>query len=453
MGQSALSIIVLAAGAGTRMRSALPKVLHRIGGAPMLQHVLATAAAARPSATVVVTGHGAMEVEAAARRIDAGVQLARQEEPRGTADAVRAAADALAGAAGDTLVLYGDAPLIQAETLMEMQAARAAGADIVVLGFEAADPTGYGRLILGEDGTLSRIVEEREADAETRAVRLCNSGVLIAGTETLFDLIAAVRDDNAKKEFYLTDIIEIGASHGLRTQVVICPEAETLGVNSRADLAVAEAAFQARVRDAMLAAGVTLTAPETVFFAHDTAIGEDAVIGPHVVFGPGVQVARGAEIRAFCHLEHCAIAEGATVGPFARFRGGADIGRDAKIGNFVEIKGSDIGQGAKIGHLSYVGDATVGEEANIGAGTITCNYDGVFKHRTEIGARAFIGSNSALVAPVRVGEEAMTGSGSVITQDVPDGDLAIARGRQSNKPGLARRLMARLRAMKQGKAG
>ncbi|MEO1000482.1 MAG: bifunctional UDP-N-acetylglucosamine diphosphorylase/glucosamine-1-phosphate N-acetyltransferase GlmU [Pseudomonadota bacterium] len=443
-----LSIIILAAGAGTRMLSDRAKVLHEVAGAPMLAHTLATARALAPGAVTLVTGHGGAEVAAAALALDPEVRIAEQTERLGTAHAVLAAG---AQAPGGAIVLYADTPLVTAETLSRMRAERAAGADVVVLGFEAVDPTGYGRLILDAAGGLARIVEEKDADAAERAVTLCNSGVVAADAALLRELCAATGNDNAKGEFYLTEIVGLARDRGLTAAVVTCAEAETLGVNSRTDLAAAEAAFQERARAEALAAGVTLQAPETVHFAFDTVIGRDATVEPYVVFGPGVTVETGARIRAFTHLEDCHIATGASVGPHARLRGGAEVGNDARIGNFVEIKGSEIGEGAKIGHLTYVGDATVGDGANLGAGTVTCNYDGVSKHRTEIGERAFIGSSTMLVAPVRVGAEAMTGSGSVITMDVEDGALAIGRGRQVTKPGLARKLMARLRAAKEGR--
>jgi bifunctional UDP-N-acetylglucosamine pyrophosphorylase/glucosamine-1-phosphate N-acetyltransferase len=322
---------------------------------------------------------------------------------------------------------------------------------VVVLGFEAADPGGYGRLVLEDDGALAAIVEAREARPQELAIRLCNSGVIAADRATLFDLLAAVRDDNAKGEFYLTDIVGLARGRGLGAAVITCPEAETLGVNSRADLAAAEAAFQARARSAAMENGATLTDPGSVFFALDTVVGRDVTIGPNVVFGPEVTVESGARIEAFCHLEGCHVSRGATVGPFARLRPGAELAEDVRVGNFVEVKNAILDEGAKVNHLSYIGDAHVGARANVGAGTITCNYDGVFKHRTEIGAGAFIGSNTALVAPVRVGAGALVAAGSAITADVPDGALALARGRQANKEGLGMRLMERLRALKTAK--
>ena len=440
------SLVILAAGQGTRMQSDLPKVLHKVAGAPLLHHAMLAGAAIEPARTVIVAGHGADLVEAAAREIDPEAQVVLQPEQLGTAHAVAQAAPALAGFAGDVIVLYGDTPFIRPETLAAMLAARR-DHGVVVLGFEAADPARYGRLIM--DGKrLERIVEYKDASEAERAITLVNSGVVCADAATLMGLIEAVGNDNAAGEYYLTDIVEIARARGLSATAVTCDEAETLGVNSRADLARAEAAWQAGARARALADGVTLQAPETVHFSLDTVVGRDATVEPFVVFGPEVTVETGAQIRAFSHLEGCHVSAGAIVGPYARLRPGAELAENVHVGNFVEIKNAQIGEGAKVNHLSYVGDASIGAATNIGAGTITCNYDGVFKHRTEIGARAFIGSNTMLVAPVRVGDEALTASGSVITGDVPDGALAVARGRQSNKPGLARKMMARLRELK-----
>jgi bifunctional UDP-N-acetylglucosamine pyrophosphorylase/glucosamine-1-phosphate N-acetyltransferase len=399
-----------------------------------------------PESTVLVVGHGAEAVAAAAREIDPDLHVSVQEEQLGTAHAVLCAAEALEGAGGDTVVLFADTPFIRPETLDAMKTARASH-DIVVLGFEAADPSRYGRLVTEGDALL-RIVEFKDATPEEREIRLCNSGVVMADTALLFRLARAVGNDNAAGEYYLTDIVGAARAEGLSATVVTCDEAETLGVNSRADLAAAEAAFQARRRAEALAEGVTLVAPETVFFAFDTWIGRDAVIEPNVVFGPGVTVETGARIRAFSHLEGCHVGAGATVGPFARLRPGAELSNDAHIGNFVEIKNAQIGEGTKVNHLSYIGDASVGDGTNVGAGTITCNYDGVSKHRTEIGKRVFIGSDTMLVAPVSIGDDAMTATGSVITRDVPAGDLAISRVPQDNKSGYAVRLFGKLKAAK-----
>ncbi|WP_095589932.1 bifunctional UDP-N-acetylglucosamine diphosphorylase/glucosamine-1-phosphate N-acetyltransferase GlmU [Actibacterium ureilyticum] len=440
------ALIVLAAGQGTRMNSDLPKVLHPIAGAPLLVHALDAGAVLDPTRTVVVAGHGADAVTRAAQDHDAEITVVRQDEQLGTAHAVAQARDALAGFTGDAIVLYGDTPFISADTLTALAEARRSH-DVVVLGFQAADPGRYGRLVTAGD-TLERIVEFKDATEDERAITLCNSGVVAADCATLFSLIDAVGNDNASGEYYLTDIVGLARDRGLTAGFVTCPEAETLGINTRAELAAAEAAFQARARAEALENGVTLAAPDTVHFAHDTVVGRDTVIEPNVVFGPGVTVESGAHIRAFSHLEGCHVSRGAIVGPYARLRPGVELAEDVRIGNFVEIKNATLDAGAKVNHLSYIGDATVGEAANIGAGTVTCNYDGVFKHRTEIGARAFIGSDTMLVAPVKIGAEAMTASGSVITMDVPDGALAVGRARQEVKPGLARRLFDKLRAQK-----
>ncbi len=439
------ALIILAAGQGTRMNSDLPKVLHPLGGAPLLAHALRSGAATEPERLIVVTGHGGDAVAEAARALNPGIEIVHQQEQLGTGHAVAAAAPLLEGFAGDVLVLYGDTPFIRPETIRRMQGARRSGHDIVVLGFNAREPGRYGRLVLAGD-QLERIVEAKDATAEERAISLCNSGVLIADAAILMPLLEQLRPYNASGEYYLTDVVALAREAGHRTGVVICEEAETLGINTRAELARAEGLFQREKRRAATEGGVTLIAPETVFFAIDTVIGRDALIEPHVVFGPGVTVESGAHVRAFSHLEGCHVSRGAVVGPYARLRPGAELAEDVRVGNFVEIKNAVLEEGAKANHLSYIGDARVGAAANIGAGTITCNYDGVMKHRTEIGARAFIGSDTMLVAPVKVGEGAMTASGSVITRDVPAEALAIARARQEVKPGFAKRLFERLRS-------
>ncbi|MCV2447309.1 bifunctional UDP-N-acetylglucosamine diphosphorylase/glucosamine-1-phosphate N-acetyltransferase GlmU [Paracoccus sp. DMF] len=444
MTEKPVALIVLAAGQGSRMQSDLPKVLHRLGGVPLVGHALAAGRSLAPETVVVVAGHGAALVQKAIATLDPEAQIALQEEQLGTAHAVRQALPLLEGFEGRVLVLYGDTPFIAEETL-GMLASHPS--DVIVLGFEAADPGRYGRLVTGPDG-LERIVEYKDADEATRAIRLVNSGVLAADAATLREILPQIGNRNAAGEYYLTDLPGLARAAGLRVDVVTCDEAETLGINTRAELAAAEAAFQARARAQALEDGVTLTDPATVWFALDTCIGRDAVIGQNVVFGPGVTVESGAEILPFCHLEGCHVSAGATVGPFARLRPGAELGGDVHVGNFVEIKNSVLDEGVKVGHLTYLGDAHVGEATNIGAGTVTCNYDGVGKHRTEIGAHAFIGSDTMLVAPVRVGARAMTGSGSVITEDVPDDALALGRAKQVTKPGLATRLMQALRQKK-----
>lgn len=444
------AFILLAAGQGSRMNSDLPKVLHQIGNAPMFAHGLYAGGSLDPERTVVVVGHGGDQVAAAAQAIDDTIVIATQTEQLGTAHAVLQAKDALQDFEGDAFVLYGDTPFISAETLEAMQAARAQH-DVVVLGFEAADPGRYGRLVMDGD-KLSRIVEFKDASEDECKITLCNSGVLCANAKTLFDLLSRVGNDNAAGEYYLPDVVEIAWATGLTATSVSCDEAETLGVNTRTELAHAEALFQNAKRAEMLENGVTLVAPETVFFSLDTYIGRDAIIEPNVIFGPQVTIESGAHIKSFSHLEGCHVSTGADAGPFARLRPGAELANNAHVGNFVEIKNAQIGEGTKVGHLSYIGDADIGDGANIGAGTITCNYDGVFKHRTTVGRDAFIGSNTMLVAPVTVGIEAMTASGTVITNDVPNGALAIGRSKQVNKPMLAVKLFLKLRALKAKKA-
>jgi bifunctional UDP-N-acetylglucosamine pyrophosphorylase/glucosamine-1-phosphate N-acetyltransferase len=445
-----VSLIVLAAGLGTRMNSDLPKVLHQVAAAPLLHHALTAGRALDPARVVVVAGHEAEAVTRSALAFDESVQVVVQEPQLGTAHAVTTAAPLLAEAAGDAIVLYGDTPFIRPETLQAMLEARAQHA-VVILGFQARDAGRYGRLIVNGD-RLEKIVEYKDATESERAVTLCNSGVVCADAKTLFDLVAQVGNDNAAGEYYLTDVVQIARAAGLSAGVVICDESETLGVNTREQLAQAETAFQTRARAEAMENGVTLTAPETVFFGLDTYVGRDTTIAPNVFFGAGVTVESGAEIKSFCHLEGCHISRGAVVGPFARLRPGAELAEDVHVGNFVEIKNAILDEGVKVGHLTYLGDAHVGEFTNIGAGTITCNYDGVMKHRTTIGKRAFIGSDTMLVAPVKVGDGALTASGSVITQDVPPEALAISRAAQQNKAGLATKLFDRLKAIKAAKS-
>jgi bifunctional UDP-N-acetylglucosamine pyrophosphorylase/glucosamine-1-phosphate N-acetyltransferase len=445
------SVVILAAGMGTRMNSDLPKVMHKIAGAPMVVHAMKSGDSLFPDRVVVVAGHGAEMVGKAAQDWNPDAIVAVQTEQLGTAHAVAQAAPALDGFSGDVVVLYGDTPFITPETLEAMIAARADHA-IVVLGFDAAEPGRYGRLITSGD-ILTEIVEFKDATEDQRAITLCNSGVVCADAETLLSLVAEVGNNNASGEYYLTDIVALAAKRGLTSTVVRCPEAETMGINTRAQLAQAEALFQTRARASAMEDGVTLQDPDSVFFAHDTVIGRDTVIEPNIVFGPGVTIESGATIRAFSHLEGCHVSRGAIVGPFARLRPGAELAEDVHVGNFVEIKNATIDEGAKVNHLTYIGDASVGKKTNIGAGTITCNYDGVFKHKTTIGEGVFIGSNTMLVAPVTVGDRAMTASGAVITKDIPAGALAVARADQVNKDGLGQRLMDKLRARKAAQKG
>lgn len=442
-----IALIILAAGKGTRMKSDLPKVLHRVAGLSLLGHALQSGQSLTPERVVVVTGHGAEAVEAEVARLDPNATCVRQSKQLGTGHAVDQARDALRDFDGTVIVLYGDTPFISAKTLKDMQAAHRNGADVVVLGFEAADPARYGRLVT-EGTSLERIVEFKDANAEERAITLCNSGVKSMNRELLFEFLSQVDNQNASGEYYLTDVVALARTAGKRAEVVTCDEAETLGINSRVELAQAEGIFQARRRHEVMETGVTLAEPSTVYFSHDTTIEPDTEIGPNVVFGPGVTVRSGAEIRAFCHLEGCKIGPGVQIGPFSRLRPGAEMAEGARAGNFVEIKNAKIGSGAKVNHLSYIGDATIGEAANIGAGTITCNYDGVMKHHTNIGPGAFVGSNTMLVAPVSMGVDSMTATGTVVTQDVPDGAMAIGRASQTNKPGFARKLKQILRAKK-----
>ncbi|WP_439122878.1 bifunctional UDP-N-acetylglucosamine diphosphorylase/glucosamine-1-phosphate N-acetyltransferase GlmU [Marivita sp.] len=441
-----IALVILAAGKGTRMDSDLPKVLHKIGGAPLLHHAMLSASALEPERTIVVTGHGADLVEAAARDFDPDAITVRQKEQLGTGHAVKQAQDAIDGFDGDLIMLYGDTPFITTETLEAMIAARATH-DVVVLGFEAADPARYGRLIM-DGSSLSQIVEYKDASDAERAVTFCNSGVICANAATFMNLVSAIGNDNAAGEYYVTDIVGIAKERGLKATAVTCDEAETLGINSRAELAGAEATFQSNRRRALIDDGVMMQAPDTVYLSFDTIIGRDAEIEPNVIFAPGVTVESGARIRAFSHLEGAHVSRGATVGPFARLRPGAELAEDVHIGNFVEIKNATIDEGAKVNHLTYIGDAEVGARSNIGAGTITCNYDGVMKHKTTIGRDTFIGSNTMLVAPITVGNEAMTATATTVTKDVPDGAMAIARTEQTNKAGFARKLFSMLRAKK-----
>jgi bifunctional UDP-N-acetylglucosamine pyrophosphorylase / glucosamine-1-phosphate N-acetyltransferase len=439
----ARAAIILAAGQGTRMKSDLPKVLHQVGGRAMLDWAIAAARRVGAGRVVVVAGAHAPAVGAHVEQALGAGAIAIQDPPLGTAHAVRAAEASLAGFEGDVIVLYADAPFVPAARIEEMFALRAAKGGLVALGFEARDATGYGRFILGGDGALERIVEHKDASEAERAVKLCNSGVLCADARVLFQLLSMVKNENAKGEFYLTDVVGLARSSGFATHVVVGEEADAMGVNSRAELAAAEAAFQARARAAAMEAGVTLIDPGSVFFSHDTEIANDVVIEPNVFFGPGVRIGKGARIKAFCHIEGAEIGAGANVGPSARLRPGTKLGAGVKIGNFVEIKNATFGAKAQASHLTYVGDADIGARANLGCGTITCNYDGFDKYRTVIGEDAFIGSDTALVAPVKVGDRAYTGSGSVITKDVPDDALAVARGRQSNIEGWAKKFRAK----------
>ena len=441
----ALAAVVLAAGGGTRMRSERPKILHEVGGVPMLHHVLASARELSPDRTVVVAGRGWREVKAFVSTVAPDAQIALQPNRTGTGDAVVAARESLSGFDGKVVVLYGDTPLVRSSTIRSLAAVLDDGADVGVVGFRARDPGGYGRLITDSAGGLERIVEDRDATDRERLVDLCNSGLVSADSTKLFSLLEGIGRDNSAGEAYLTDIVAAARDEGLTCCAIEGSEEELLGVNSRADLARAEQAYQVRARTAALNGGATLVAPETIFFGFGSELGVDVVVEPHVVIGPNVRVGDGAVVRSFSHLEDCRIGEGATVGPFARIRPGTELGESAKVGNFVEISASAIGRKSKVSHLSYVGNSEVGDKTNVGAGTITCNYDGVSKHRTTIGNEAFIGSNSTLIAPVEVSDGAMTAAGSVITRSVPPKAIAIARERQTNVDGGADRLFRRLR--------
>ena len=434
--------VILAAGEGTRMKSALPKVLHEIAGLPMVAHVVKAAEAAGTGGLALVSGHGAQRMREAAERFAPGAKIFVQEKRLGTAHAVLAAREAIAVGHDDVLVMFGDTPLIDAEALKTARQKLAQGAAVVVVGFRTENPTGYGRLI-EKDGRLVAIREEKDCSPQERAITFCNGGLMAIAGKHALGLLDAVGNENAKGEYYLTDIVGIAAGRGLDVAAVEASFENALGINNRAELAEAEAIWQKRRRREVMLSGVTLLAPETVYFSFDTEIGQDAVVEPDVWFGPGVTVAAGARIHAFSHIEGAAIGSNAEVGPFARLRPGAELGKKAKVGNFCEVKKAVVEEGAKVNHLTYIGDARIGAGANIGAGTITCNYDGYSKFFTDIGKGAFIGSNSALVAPVSIGDGAYVASGSVITENVPDDALAFGRTRQKTMPGKARELRER----------
>ena len=449
---SPLAIVVLAAGKGTRMKSDTHKVLHPIAGRPMLDHLLASAAALDPARQVVVAGHGREQLEKA---LGGRATIAVQDPQHGTGHAVQQAQGALADFAGDVLILYGDVPFVRPETMRAM-IERLHGADkpaVVVLAFAPEDPLQYGRVI-AEHGLVTKMVEHKDASPEERACGLCNSGLMAVRGAELFALLARVGNNNAQGEYYLTDIVNIANDDGRVCAVVVTDDPdEVAGINSRAELAEAEGRWQQRRRARAMADGASLIAPESVWFSWDTELGRDVTVEPNVFFGPGVKVADGVTIHAFSHLEGATVASGAELGPYARLRPGADIGEGAKVGNFVEIKKATLGKGAKANHLSYIGDAEVGAGANIGAGTITCNYDGYFKYRTVIGERAFIGSNSALIAPVRIGADAIVAAGSAVSRDVADGELRMVRAEQLVKPGWADRFHEAMRKKKAEKKG
>ena len=448
MSKPSFAAVILAAGAGTRMKSDIPKVMHAVAGRPMIAHLLSALEPLAPAASVAVIGP---KMQAVATAL-APTECVVQDPPLGTGDAVKTALGALDGrlapASGiaDLLVLFGDTPLVTTETLARLLAARReTAAAVLVAAMRPDDPGPYGRLVLGPDGSLERIVEAVEASDEERRIGLVNAGIMALDACHAGDLVAALDRTNNKGEFYLTDIVAIARRHGLHCAAIEIPAEEVTGVNTRAELAWAEALMQQRLRQKAMANGATLVAPETVFLCADTRLGRDVVIEPNVTFGPGVVVADGVRIRSFSHIEGAEIGAGAQVGPFARLRPGAVLEGNVHIGNFVEVKAAQLGAGAKANHLSYIGDSTVGKYSNIGAGTIVCNYDGFSKHRTIIGEGAFIGSNTALVAPVTVGAGAIVAAGSVVTSDVPENALTVARSQQVNKAGRATEIRARLR--------
>ena len=448
MSDRPIAAIILAAGKGTRMKSDLHKVLHQVAGRPMIEHLLASVEALGPAKLVTIVGESRDQLE---ERLGTRVDFAVQDPQLGTGHAVQQAEHALKDFVGDVLVLYGDVPFVKASTMQAMiDRLRAVDSPAaVVLGFEPDDPLHYGRVI-AQQGRILKMVEYKDATGDERACTLCNSGLLAARSEDLFALLNRVKNENAQGEYYLPDIVNIAISDGHNCAVIPSntPD-EVAGINSRAELAAAEAQWQALRREEVMEEGVTLRAPETVFFSYDTQLAADVVVEPNVVFGPGVAVASGATIRAFSHLEGANVGEGVEVGPYARLRPGAVLEKGSKVGNFVEIKKATLGEGAKANHLTYLGDATVGAGANIGAGTITCNYDGYFKHKTTIGPRAFIGSNSALIAPLSIGADAIVAAGSAVSRDVADGELRMVRADQLVKPGWADRFHD---AMKKKKA-
>ena len=450
MSRAEIGAIILAAGQGTRMKSDTPKVLHALGGKAMVRHVIDLVEGLSPSRICVVVAPGMASVETAV----APHRIAIQEKPLGTGHAALAAAPAMQNFDGDVFILFGDTPLITEETLQGMLTARrsAAAPSVVVLGMRPEGANAYGRLIQSSDGALERIVEFKDATEEEKAAPLCNSGVMLVDGARLFGWLEQIGNDNAKGEYYLTDIVALARADGASCAVVEGSEEELLGINSRVELAAGEAILQRRLREATMLAGVTMPMPETVYLCCDTRFGRDVFVGPHTVFGPGVTIGDGVEIKGFCHFEGANVAAGAILGPYARLRPGAEIGEDAHIGNFVEIKKATVETGAKVNHLSYIGDARIGVGANVGAGTVTCNYDGFQKHFTDIGAGAFIGTNTSLVAPVNVGAGAITAAGSVVSCDVPANALAIGRGKQEVKPQWASHFRERKQRAKHSRA-
>ena len=443
--------VILAAGQGTRMRSAMPKVLHPVGGRAMLDWSIALAKSVGCERIVVVCSPAGAAVQAHVADVLGQEAIAIQDPPQGTGHAVLSAQPTLSDFDGELVILYGDTPFIPADAIEALFAELRADASVGVLGFDAAEPGAYGRLVTASNGDLEAIVEAREASEDELKIGFCNSGVVAASSTDMFNLLGQVTNNNTKGEYYLTDIVGLARQAGKTCRAVVCGEADVLGVNSRMELAQAEAIFQTKRRAELLASGVTMTAPETVFLTFDTEIENDVTIEPHVVFGPNVSVKSGAKVRAFSHLEGATVGTDCEIGPYVRLRPGAVLERGAKIGNFVEVKNTRMGAGAKANHLAYLGDGDVGAGANIGAGTIFCNYDGFLKHQTVVGENAFVGSNSSLVAPVTIGDGAFVGSGSVITKDVDANSLSVARGRQMQKAGWATAFRDKMAAVKAAK--
>jgi len=439
--------IILAAGESTRMKASRSKVLFPVGNLPMIAHVISAATAAGVGSVAVVTGRDGEAVEAASRAVADELTIWEQKERRGTAHAALSAAGAIESGYDDVLVIFGDTPLIKPETLLRSRKMLAEGNDVAVIGFRTEKPFGYGRLI-EENGELVAIREEKDASDKEREITFCNGGLMAIDGRKALNLLRAIGNDNAKSEYYLTDIVGIARSNGGKTVAIEASNRELIGINNRSELAEVEQIWQQQKREDMMKAGVTMIAPETVFLSHDTLIEADVTIEPNVIIGPGVTVQSNAVVKGFCHIEGATVGPGCTVGPFARLRPGAELQADSKVGNFCEVKNAAVGEGAKVNHLSYIGDAAIGSNANIGAGTITCNYDGVNKHFTQIGAGAFVGSNSSLVAPVSIGDGSYIASGSVITRDVPDDALGFGRARQENKQDMAAQLRERNLAKK-----
>ena len=446
-----LAAIILAAGKGSRMRSSTPKVLHKIAGLPLLGHVLNLTESMRVNETRVVVGYESGQIEDYLKNRGSDAVCVRQARQLGTGDAVKCTKESLKDFDGHLMILCGDVPFINKRSVLEMSKKISAGADIVILGFESSEPKNYGRIIINNKNQIEGVIEEKDANLAQKELTLCNSGIYYGKKSIIFSLLEEVRSDNAQLEFYLTDIIKLGSQRGLKIELCECGSNETLGINCRADLATGERIFQAKLRSRFLDKGVTLIDPNTNHFSYDTQIEADTIIHPNVIIGPGVKIGRSTEIFSFSHLEGCTVKTNSRLGPFARIRPHTTIGKSVKIGNFVEVKNAIFESESKANHLSYIGDAKIGPKTNIGAGTIFCNYDGVSKHQTEIGTKTFIGSNSSLVAPLKIGSNAFIGSGSTVTKNVPENALVLGRQRQTTKPGLGKKIMDKLRNAKKQK--